>query len=171
MDDSKAFEFQAQAPPSQDDRQVIYANGISAKTGLPLCELDTKTAAGIVRGQRLSDEEKQLTAAKDAESETSFGVLADVDANDLSEAGWGIVFPAKASDDVKKQLAPLLEHRQRESGDLFHVFEGGKGYRPGESCSDWLDRNGAALDLVDPLNGVPFYLLLAGSPEEIPFEF
>ena len=24
---------------------------------------------------------------------------------------------------------------------------------------------------VDPLQGVPFYLLLAGSPEEIPFEF
>lgn len=172
MANAAEFEFTAQAPPPQDDENLIYANGISATTGLPLCQLDVKIAAAMARDQAVSDEETNLAKAKSADSEDHLGTVADVeDPNDLGEAGWGIVFPAKADDAIDKALAPLLELREKEAGKLFQVFKGKDGYRPGESCEDWLDRHGASMDLVDPLDGVPFYLTLAGSPEEIPFEF
>ena len=35
----------------------------------------------------------------------------------------------------------------------------------------WLNRFNVGLAVVDPLLGVPLYLLIVGSPEEIPFEF
>ena len=35
----------------------------------------------------------------------------------------------------------------------------------------WLERHGVSFNPVSPTMGVPFYLLLVGSPEEIPLEF
>src|SRR5204863_5185970 len=47
-------------------------------------------------------------------------------------------------------------------------YIGVKAYRPGESKSEFLARHGAAPGPVDP-DKVPYYLLIVGDPEAIPF--
>src|SRR5262249_6036952 len=61
---------------------------------------------------------------------------------------------------------PLLAHREAQAKGLFRVLD----YRPGESREAWLGRYKAHGSDVDPAK-VPYYLLLVGSPEQIPFDF
>ncbi len=96
-----------------------------------------------------------------------------VDPMDLSSAGWGIVFSRDADPAVKEALQPLMEHRrgQVNNAALFQQFDGARGIRNGESARGWVTRHGVDFMEVEPSNGVPLYLLLVGSPEQIPFEF
>lgn len=99
------------------------------------------------------------------------GAKEGVDATQLSQAGWGVVFAHDADPAIKEALSPLLALRRRQAGPLFKVYEGGAGYRPGESKSRFLARHGAdAAGPADPQR-VPYYLLLVGGPDRIPFSF
>lgn len=172
MDDKPPFTFLSQGPPSQNSEEILYANGIFADTGLPLCEINISTAAELARN--IQDPRNAQSLAKhkyDTATVSHMGVVGDVDPASLAEAGWGIVFHANASQEIKTALLPLIEHRHQQAGTRFRVFENADGYRTGESCSDWLARHKVSLMPVDPVKGVPYYLLLAGGPEEIPFEF
>jgi hypothetical protein len=108
-----------------------------------------------------------------ASDEGHLAVVPTVNAMDLADAGWGIIFAADADPAVKKALEPLIEHRRKQATGpaRFKVFENNKGVRRGQQATDWLDRQGVGLAVVDPDNGVPYYLLLVGSPQQIPFEF
>jgi hypothetical protein len=102
-------------------------------------------------------------------------VVAWVDPKRLDQAGWGIIFPAKMDanrkEAIKAKLKPLLDWRQQKAGDYDQVYEGSQGYRPGETANSFLLRFGAkASEPANPEN-VPYYLLIVGSPEEIPFQF
>ncbi|HET91578.1 MAG TPA: hypothetical protein ENN99_12700 [Chloroflexi bacterium] len=93
----------------------------------------------------------------------------------LEEAGWGVIFPAGMEAGrqaaIQERLAPLLALRQAQAGEYFRLYKGAEGYRAGESANGFLGRHGArASDPADPEN-VPYYLLLVGGPEGIPFEF
>jgi hypothetical protein len=68
---------------------------------------------------------------------------------------------------VKAALRPLIDHRKAEAGDQM-VQE--MTYVAGETARAFLQRNGADFGAVNP-DSVPYYLLLVGSPEEIPFAF
>jgi hypothetical protein len=116
------------------------------------------------------------SAAVKSRSAKVLAVVPTVNANDLSEAGWGILFPHDIDPEIRKALDPLILHRKEQikgqSATRFKVFEASKGVRSGtQSASDWLDRQGIGLAVVDPDNGVPYYLLLVGSPQQISFEF
>ncbi|WP_375759336.1 hypothetical protein [Corallococcus exercitus] len=85
---------------------------------------------------------------------------------DYTQAGWGVVFPASASDALRKSLEPLIAHRgKRMDAARFHVLT----YQPGETAHQFLRRHGAPLGDVDP-TVVPYYLLLVGGPDVIPFD-
>jgi hypothetical protein len=107
------------------------------------------------------------------------GVVPWVDPCDLAQTGWGIVFPAQMPRARRRALehalGPLLDRRRVQAGDLFSIFADGQGYRPGETADQFLGRaprRATAANPADPAStGVPYYLLLIGSPEEIPFEF
>ena len=96
------------------------------------------------------------------------------DACDLTETGWGVLFASDADPRIKEQLQPLLTLREKQVQDpkLFKVFEGNGGVRPNETAANWAMRTGVSLVApVEPTQGVPYYLLIVGSPARISFEF
>ncbi len=122
----------------------------------------------------LDDVPRDPEAAKvRATAGKTLAIIPTIDPKDLSKAGWGIVFPAKMDLAVKSALQPLIAHRQKQASrpGRFKVFEGSAGVKPNQSAVAWLDQQGVGLAVVDPSNGVPYYLLLVGSPQEISFEF
>ncbi len=96
------------------------------------------------------------------------GVLPEVDVDDLASAGWGVVFGEDVGSGVREALRDLLDLRRRQVGRDDGVVYREMEYWQGESASDFLDRNGAAPGAVDPQK-VPYYLLLVGDPESIPW--
>ncbi|HNT73909.1 MAG TPA: C25 family cysteine peptidase [Anaerolineae bacterium] len=75
-----------------------------------------------------------------------------------------------------KSLDEVLKARDAQGfnpkyQEHFKIYEGGNGYRPNDTARAFLSRHGARPE--DPANPdqVPYYLLLVGTPEEIPFEF
>lgn len=89
----------------------------------------------------------------------------------LAETGWGIIFAATdtAAASVEAALAELIELRRGQAGGRLQVFTGPRGYGPGESGQAYLTRLGLAPGASD-YSRVPYYLLLAGDPERLPFE-
>ena len=92
------------------------------------------------------------------------------DPSDLQQAGWGVIFASNAHQAIRPALEPLLQWRRQQSGDLYREFVGADGYRAGESAGSFLSRHGIGLGRVSP-ERVPYYLLLVGSPEDIPYRF
>ncbi|MGC9467374.1 MAG: hypothetical protein ACP5HS_02165 [Anaerolineae bacterium] len=92
----------------------------------------------------------------------------------VEDVGWGLIFPAamhpRLREEIREALKPLLDHRHEQAGDLFRLYEGGDAYRQGERKDQFLGRLGVGPGLVDPRE-MPFYILLVGTPEEIPYGF
>jgi hypothetical protein len=138
--------------------------GIDADTGAALPGV---TASDL---ERIAPERKDVLARGKPDAAEHLAI-ADVDPNDLEEAGWCVLFASDVDDAVKKALAPLLAHREAQAKRLFKVFEGVDSLRPGDDVRKWIERHGASFAAVDPDNGIPLYILLIGSPAQIPFEF
>ncbi len=89
-----------------------------------------------------------------------------VDPLDLGATGWGVVWPENPEPEICEALEDLLDHRRSQAGGRFRELT----YLQDESPLDFLRRHGLGPDLVNP-DKLPYYLLLAGSPDEIPFDF
>ena len=93
---------------------------------------------------------------------------ANVDPDDLSEAGWGVIWAdGTTRSAVGPLLEPLLEHRKNLAGDLYSEYI----YQPGQSAQDFLDGTNGIPGPADPEFSAPYYLLLVGDPEILPFDF
>jgi hypothetical protein len=156
---------EAAAPaPEFTDEPMPLPFGVTSK-GKPLNEL---------KPEDWKNSEEAPAAARDRGREKKMLVFAEgVDPMDLASAGWGIVFARDADPAVQEALKPLIEHRRAQVNDaaLFKEFSGTKGVRSGESARGWITRQGVDFMEVEPSNGVPLYLLLVGTPEQIPFDF
>ncbi|MBN1583040.1 MAG: hypothetical protein JXA89_20195 [Anaerolineae bacterium] len=100
-----------------------------------------------------------------------------VDSQDLAQAGWGILFahedprrPERVPG-IKAALAPLIDLRRKQAGKRFSIYEGKDGYRYNDTADSFLIRHGAAASSPADPDRVPYYLLIVGSPDEIPFHF
>jgi len=140
--------------------------GIMAASGSLLAKLDPAALAVI-------DQDEGGVQARGQAENTDFLAVADVDPNDLTQAGWAILFPQGQDPAVRAALEPLIEHRRRQVNDstLFRIFDGVQSYRPGDTARSWLERFRLGFAVVDPVLGVPLYVTLVGGPDEIPFEF
>ena len=165
--------------------EEVFLNGINGSTGLPLddFQLTTELIAKVARKERLTKadlRDARIRNAIDKRSTDSFGVAQGIEIADLAHAGWGVIFPANLTEAEqagrKDALKLLLDLRKKQVGDkspsFYREFIGLElGYHAGETKDDFLRRNGSGTGAADPARGVPFYLLIAGSPEEIPFVF
>lgn len=142
--------------------------GVQAETGAYLPDFDEAALSHLQK-----DTGSILKRAGDRVAH--LGLEVERDADDLAQAGWGILFPAAMAEQdvatVRQALAPLLALRKQEAGGLYREFSGETGYSPGILARDWLEAQGSSLASVDPSQGVPYYLLLIGSPQDIPFAF
>jgi hypothetical protein len=145
------------------DPNLIYFNGIDADTGkyaLPPVSLDD-----LARRVRIRPGVAEL-AELHGEAPRSFALPFDLELTDLAQAGWAVVFPEGTPQDVRDALAPLLEHRRKQAGALFKVLD----YRKNEQVRDWYRRHQIAAGNFTA-EMVPYFLLLAGPPTAIPFDF
>jgi hypothetical protein len=145
---------------------MIYANGVNGLSGEYLVPpLESCQLAELAKEPEDPEVARQLKHAWEDISEATFGLPFYVHPENVSEAGWAVVFSSDESDAVKDALTPLIEHR-RAGGGQVAVLD----YLPGEGWSEWLRRHGTAPGNVDP-DKIPYYVLLVGSPARIPFAF
>lgn len=158
-----------------DDRLVF--NGIDATTGEYLLPAMTpKEIASLACGQPLpaADHLREIRWRRKQGAKIRLGPKEGVDARHLAEAGWGVIFARDADPAVREALGELLDHRReqatRHHQHYYREYGGAEGYQPGESKTEFLARHGVGPGPADP-ERVPYYLLIVGSPAEIPFRF
>jgi hypothetical protein len=116
--------------------------------------------------------ESEYMARSDEQRKETERVVRAEYGTDLDQRGWGVIFAAKAgaSPGERGALLPLLEHRWQQAAGNYREFIGGDGYRAGESAREFLERHGIGFRSLDPAQ-MPYYLLIVGDPQTIPFEF
>ncbi len=162
-------------PPAELLKE-IYVNGIDGTTGdYSLPPMSSAALAKVIKGELEPGNLNELQIKKNRP--VDFPVSEAVqDPTDLSQAGWAVIFPAAMDENhreaIKEALKPLLDRRQEKAGDLYRVFEGETGYRAPESKADFCKRQSPEIRRGPARpEQMPFYVLLVGSPEEIPYEF
>jgi hypothetical protein len=107
-------------------------------------------------------------------TEATFAPIEGVDPKNLAETGWGVVFAVDANPAVREALTPLLDHRRSlaaaQAETRYRELGGSDGVRPNDTKNDFLARHGAGPGPVDP-DKLPYYLLLVGGPQAIPYRF
>src|SRR6266487_4007273 len=158
------------------EERLVF-NGININTGDYLISpMTPKEFSALVQQEILAATHPlALLRARNAWGEGRMGVQDHIDNQDLAEAGWGIIFPAHLDsthlEALKTALHPLLTLREQQAGACYKVFCGQDGYRPKDTPLSWLPRHGMSpAEQANP-PVIPYYLLLVGSPEEIPFDF
>jgi hypothetical protein len=156
------------------DDELLYFNGINGASGdyetmpLPLDKL-----AQIASGEKLDAQDLLELQQKHAQrTEGHWAVKEGVDPKDLAQTGWGVIFAFADKDKtpaVREALSELLKHRQAQAGQYYKEYTGPAAYRPNEGKNEFLARHGAGPGPADPAK-VPYYLLIVGDPETIPYK-
>ena len=156
--------------------EQLCFNGIDGETGkyaqAPL------TPQQII--ERLQNKPVDHSHNKDLEkrvrsSETGYGLMEGRNPTVLAEAGWGIIFTRDTNPAIREALSELLDYRRALATSIdsrrYQEFSGVRAYRKGESKPDFLERLQAGVSgPVDP-DRMPYYLLLVGDPNAIPYSF
>lgn len=160
---------------------VFYGNGIDGATGEYILRPQPVDALYDVALEDRLDRQHahfQELHYRKHRQDAHLGVEEGLDATRLDETGWGVLF---ASDDgdmekIRDALSDLLKVRYWQArgaydeGGLYREFVGENGLRPGEGKGAFLARHGVGPGPVRPARGVPYYLLLVGTPEQIPYD-
>jgi hypothetical protein len=153
---------------------LLYFNGVNAGTGTYLVPpMPASALATIARGDAVNADTLADAKWRATQKQSHLGVKAGVDATDLAQAGWGVIFAQGENPAVRDALRELLDYRQaqaNQSKERYREYWGDDGYLPGESKNAFLARHGVGPGAVDP-DKVPYYLLLVGDPEKIPYSF
>lgn len=159
------------------DAEMIHGSGINALTGEYGFSMDQDTLYNMILAERSApdpDEQFFVTAQTEGQTAKTLGLPAFIDPMDLGDSRWGIVWPPQPLTQQEEQhrtaLQALIAHRQtKHMGGLKprEFF-----YQAGWTYDQFLWEVGpeVAPGNVQPAK-VPYYLLIVGSPERIPWEF
>lgn len=146
-------------------------NGLDGTTGEPLFHGGAEALLRRIHDDRRAGPElDDLRRWHKRWSQKHLDVGFGVDPRRLDQAGWGVVWPPEVRPEIRDALRPLLDHRRAQASAESDTRYRELTYLPGETKLRFLARHGAGPGPVDP-DLVPYYLLLAGGPEEIPFPF
>jgi hypothetical protein len=157
----------------------LFFNGINGASGdYLLPPMTIQQISGIARGEPQDEEHlRELKAWFQRTTQATLGPKEGVDPKNLAETGWGVIFAHEDRERVpaiKEALSELLEHRRKQATQnrqhYYREYTGVDAYRPGESKQKFLVRHGAGPGPADP-DKVPYYLLIVGDPEVIPYRF
>jgi hypothetical protein len=156
------------------DDELLYFNGINGATGdYETMPLTLDKLAQVAKGETLDAQDIQELQAKRAQkTEGHWAVKEGVDPKDIAQTGWGVIFAFADKDKtpaVREALSELLDHRKAQAGQFYKEYTGPAAYRPKETKNDFLARHGAGPGPADP-EKVPYYLLIVGDPEAIPYK-
>ncbi|MBK9754913.1 MAG: hypothetical protein IPO88_15710 [Nannocystis sp.] len=169
-----------------DSSDPLYFNGINASTGAYLFPPVTAEAlARELTGEPppedpRSDHLAELKDRVENKRTAHYGVKSGIDVKNLGQTGWAAVFPAyrpdtpeaRLQDEIAEALMPLFQLRREQATAsderLFKIYRGIDGYRPNETKQKYLARLGAGPGPADPIK-VPYYLLIVGGPDELPY--
>jgi hypothetical protein len=158
-----------------DEAPVVF-NGVNGASGAYLLpSMPLAQVARLTRGPYPDREHlTELRWWRDRLDQATFAPTEGVDPADLAEAGWGVIFAEHADPAVREALDELLVHRRRQATRIrerrYRELVGEDGYRPGESKFDYLAKHGVGPGPADP-DRLPYYLLIVGDPETIPYWF
>jgi hypothetical protein len=164
------------------DEKLVF-NGIDGSSGEYLLPPMTPQELGtLVRQNGLpsNDVISQLRWRSYTVNEGHLNVVETVeDPQDLAQAGWGVIFPAEMTqndlDALRGALKPLLDRRKAQASTenpaRYKEYSGPDGYVPDDTVFTWLPRQGRSPGSAADPDIVPYYLLIVGSPEAIPYPF
>lgn len=152
--------------------EMIFANGVDAATGGYLQPpMTIEQLARQIRGRPVVlGEVEELENRLEVLEREHLGTKEGIDPKALVQSGWGVIFTENADPAVRAALAPLLAHRREQAAAKHEQRYRELTYQPGDSEWDFLDRHEADFGPADP-EKLPYYLLLVGGPEQIPFDF
>ncbi len=157
----------------------LVFNGINGATGDYLLSNVTPQEVGrLARGEKLDPQQiRELKWWHNRVTESHLGPKEGVDPKKLDQTGWGLIVAFNDDDQAVKRAAatmealrPLLNLRRAQAGDRYREYTEAKAYRPDENKSAFLARHGMGPGPADP-DKVPYYLLIVGDPEAIPYRF
>ncbi len=157
------------------DERITF-NGIDGTTGEYLMPpLTISELSHLARGETLDAEHlADLQARSGRSGRLPMRPLEGIDPKNLAETGWGVIFPYGADPAIRAALKELLDLRRSQaslkSERYYKEFAADTAYRPGETKQKFLGRFGAAYGPANP-EKVPYYLLIVGPPDVIPFTF
>jgi hypothetical protein len=150
---------------------LLVFNGINGKSGdYDLPPMTGQELSGFIQGEAPPENLKDLRLRRHLAASKHLGIREDADPLRLDQAGWGVIFADDASPEAQEALGELIDLRHAQAGERFRLYVGAGGYRAGESKTEFLARFGVGPGPADP-SRVPYYLLIVGSPERIPYTF
>ncbi len=164
------------------NEELLHFNGINGATGeyfLP--PLTPKQISKIAQGEEFEIEHLiELQQRRDKDQDQPMG-LGEGDPKNLAEAGWGVIFAYEYKDnsgykaeEIRQALSELLEHRRKQATQndarYYQEYIGQNAYRAGESKQRFLERHRVGPGPANP-EKMPYYLLIVGDPETIPYRF
>lgn len=152
--------------------ETLAFNGVDGATGRYLLpEIGIHELAKAVLGETFRGDELAALRARRDSALADFGVVYGRDPEDLAQAGWALVAAAGTPGEVLEALEPLRAMRERQAASRFRWCVGDEGFRPGETKRQFLARFGMASASPANPDKFPYYVLLVGGPDDIPFEF
>jgi hypothetical protein len=159
--------------------EPMFFNGVNGASGEYLLPpMTPRQISEIAQGEPQDEEHiRELKMWFQIMDQAHLGPKAGIDPTNLAEAGWGVIFAHEDRERVpaiKEALGELLEHRREQATQkhehYYREYVGVDAYRPGESKPKFLARHGTGPGPADP-DKVPYYLLIVGDPETIPYRF
>ncbi len=145
----------------------LFSLGIDYTTGEPLLcpKAEEQFAEHVLRQMGLSTQVPGMPAPETVFRAAEVKRQRTLDQGDPLIAGWTILLNRNdpRRDDYLRVLRPLAKRRGMKKPDEPLLFNGSA--YPG--WQDWLLKNYTPMDLSDP----PFYVLIVGGPDQVPFHF